>query len=294
LTNIRNEWQLHSRNLDSEWKLHRERLELDYRATLRSMSGLYGLSRVLVDVTDATKERPEIAVLLKDILTEYAEGIRPKSDGFSIDDRNWTMEVLVRFYRAVHNSGKEIGEIRVTHRGSLDIWQNWEATKQPLNTQRALAINKGTPIRRIFVGTEVLDEKTLDESAYRDIMDEMVTYKILSYYVRRTNLNSVRDITWVPALGIFMEWFLLPGGSVGQVSLRSDAADRVMLEEMWQGLISDIKAGRGVEYRENACLEKELAGIRKLAAQPSAAFSEERNLRLIDSFPDTDRRQPEA
>jgi len=77
--------------------------------------------------------------------------------------------------------------------------------------------------------------------------------------VRKQNPRLVRDITWIPALGFFIEWFLRPGGSVEEIKIRSDAKERQELETMWQGLMNDVKNRRGFEAKSNAEIAQKIA-----------------------------------
>src|SRR5215469_5884377 len=120
-------------------------------------------------------------------------------------------------YLLLQGPGLDIvnGEIRVTHPGPIDIWLNLDEIRDTLEAQRGVVTSKNTRIQRVFVDADAVDVASAHDSNYDKVMRDMSAYNILWYYVYRENPTRVRDITWIPTLGIFTESFLRPGGNVG-------------------------------------------------------------------------------
>ena len=255
-------------NLKDEWRTHRRELYDDHRNALRSIENVHRLSLVLPEVHDRTLDKPEIAELLRELFPDYAKGLKSVRDGFSVDDRNWTMVVMTRFYRLLQKSTfqKHIDEIRVTHPGPAGIWEDLEEGREALTAQRDLALAKGVHIHRIFVGEEQAQQLSKSDSKYHNVMSIMPAFNILLYYVKRP--KTVRDITWIPSLGIFMEWFLREGGQVARISVRSDVNERADLEAMWRALMEDVETDIGFVAPTNQAVKKRIAAAQLAPVSP--------------------------
>jgi hypothetical protein len=260
LETIRTDWNSDLTNWREDLEKLSGSLERESIITFRAFSHVHRLSHFLGDVHERTNKFPEIYAVAKQILAAYAPGLEAKEDGFLIEDRNWTMDMMRRFYSVLQDSRWPDAnlEIRVTHPGLIGIWQNLDEVRDTLGAQRDLVINKNICIHRIFVGTTSIVDASDDKSEYAKVMANMSDYKILGYYVQRDNPRAVKDVTWIPALGIFTEWFARDGGNIGVVNLKFDANDRANLERMWQGLKDDINSGRGFVAKRNAEIIEEL------------------------------------
>jgi hypothetical protein len=239
-------------------------IRTEYRYTLRNLNNLHSLSHFLSDLHDNANVSNEIRALARDILGDYAIGLRTTNDGFIVEERNWWVEIMKRFYRILQDPHYNCSnaEIRVTHPGPIGIWSNWDEIQDTLTAQRDLVNGKNVTIRRVFVGTEDISPDLDDNSTHAKVINDMSEYKILRYYVKRQNPGMIRDVTWIPDLGFFIEWFVRPGGSVEEIKIRSDATERRELETMWQGLMNDIGSGRGFEAQNNAEIARDLAAKR--------------------------------
>jgi hypothetical protein len=237
---------------------------MEYRYTLRNLNNLHSLSHFLSDLHDNANVSNEIRALARDILGDYAIGLRTTNDGFIVEERNRWVEIMKRFYRILQDPHYNCSnaEIRVTHPGPIGIWSNWDEIQDTLTAQRDLVNGKNVTIRRVFVGTEDISPDLDDNSTHAKVINDMSEYKILRYYVKRQNPGMIRDVTWIPDLGFFTEWFVRPGGSVEEIKIRSDATERRELETMWQGLMNDIGSGRGFEAQNNAEIARDLAAKR--------------------------------
>ena len=236
-------------------------LHTEYRSTLRTLSNLHRLSHFLSDLHDNANVSDEIRALANEILGDYAAGLQATNDGFTVEERNWWIEIMKRFYRTLQDPRYNCSnsEIRVTHPGPIGIWSNWDEIQDVLTAQGDLVDQKNITIHRIFIGDENVSPDLDDDTIHSKIIRDMEEYNILRYYVRKQNPRLVRDITWIPALGFFIEWFLRPGGSVEEIKIRSDAKERQELETMWQGLMNDVKNRRGFEAKSNAEIAQKIA-----------------------------------
>jgi hypothetical protein len=234
----------------------------EFRSTLRSFNNLHRLSHFLSKVPDEDKVSKAIPMLANEILRDYATGLRAIDDGFVVEERNWWIEIMKRFYRILQEPSYNCNdkEIRVTHPGPIGIWRDLDEIQDVLSAQYDLVKQKNVSIHRIFVGAEDISPNLDDGTQHARVMNNMQELKILTYYVRRPNPTSVRDITWIPCLGVFIEWFRRPGGSIEEIKIRSDAEERRELEGMWQSLMNDVNNGKGFAAKSNAEIAHAIAG----------------------------------
>lgn len=247
-------------------------LRAEYRSTLSTLSHLHGLSHFLSDLNENANLNNEVRALASEILGDYATGLQVTADGFIVEERNWWIEVMKRFYRILQDPRYKCdgAEIRVTHPGPIGIWSNWDGIQDVLIAQRELIQKRNVSIHRIFVGCDNIACNLDDGSTHAKVMNDMREYQILRYYVQKQNPGLIRDITWVPSLGFFIEWLLRPGGSIQEIRIRSDAKERRELEAMWQGLMNEVRNCRGFEAPGNAEIERNIAAARPMPLSMAA------------------------
>jgi hypothetical protein len=215
----------------------------EYRSTLRNLSNVHRFSHLLSDVRDNSDDNAELCALANEVLGDYADGLKPIGNGFVIEGRHWWIEVMKRFYTLLQHACYDGLEIRVTHPDPIGFWTKSDELQDVLTAQRVLVEQYNVSIHRVFVGSEKISPHLDDNSTYAKVLSNMSKYKIQRYYVQRDDPGSVRDVTWIPKLHIFIEWSR--NGSVENIKIRSDVKDRLELERMWRGLMDDVRSDRG-------------------------------------------------
>jgi hypothetical protein len=231
----------------------------EYRSILRTLSNLHGFSYFLSDLKENVNSSTEMCTLASEILGDYTNGLKAIRDGFIIEERDWWLEVMKRFYTLLQQEryyGLDL-EIRVTHPGPVGFWKRWEEVQDVLMAQRDAVEQNKITIRRVFVGQDQISPNLDDGTDHAEVITKMYEYKILRYYVQRQDPGMVRDITWVPALRFFIEWSRQ--GSVEKICIRSDANDRQELGAMWRTLMNDAEGCRGFQAQNNIEIEKEIS-----------------------------------
>jgi hypothetical protein len=230
------------RELQSQFSQYMEKICEDFRTSLVRFSRVEAIFSFLYKIDSATNTT-EIRTLAEDIFDEYTTDLfKVEAGGFSIADRNWAMEAGKKFYATLQESQVSIAnlEVRVTHSGSIKIWENEEDGSDSIMQQRAFMERKNATIKRIFIGTAFPPPKE-----YEHVMKMMSQYGIQTYYVQREHPERVPDMTWVPALKLRMTWNMRRGGNVAEINISADTHDRENLEVTWETLMEQTTGQRG-------------------------------------------------
>jgi hypothetical protein len=114
----------------------------EYRSTLRNLRNIHRFSHLLSDVRDNSNHHTEVCKLANEILGDYADGLKPTDDGFVIEERDWWIEVMKRFYTLLQHARYNGLEIRVTHPGPIGFWAKWDELADVLTAQRVLEADR--------------------------------------------------------------------------------------------------------------------------------------------------------
>lgn len=209
--------------------------EISAARWIKSLSG--GLS--LLHFSESL-EHSNVPDIVKDVgrivFSQYVNGLNFK-DGVKIMSRNWALESNRVFYDLLIRSGISDLDVRVTHVGPPNWWFGPEA-EQALQKQGDLVARKVGPgsVTRIFVGS-LSKEDVAKNPDYCKVMESMNKYKIQTKYVQTPDPRLIKDMTWIPKLGILMLWRVEDEG-VESIEIMDDR-NQGDLEGIWSELLQD-------------------------------------------------------